>query len=40
MRAGTTIKGDYDWGYGGGFPEYEGELEPSTMLMLGVGYWF
>lgn len=40
LQLGTTVKGEYDWDYGGGFQDYDGELEPTSVLLLGLGYWF
>ncbi len=38
-RIGSAIVGSYDWSYGGGQPELDGDLEPSTTMMVGVGLW-
>lgn len=39
-RAGTSLAGHYEFGYGNGMPDYDGTLEPSPFLTLGFGLRF
>jgi hypothetical protein len=40
FRGGTTVTGRYEWGYGPGTPNYEGELEPGWFGNFGFGFRF
>lgn len=37
---GTTIAGEWDWGYGNGQPKYDGTLEAGLFLEWGLGWRF
>jgi hypothetical protein len=40
IRGGTTVGGDWDWGYGSGTEKIEGSLEPDLFLAAGITYRF
>lgn len=40
VRVGTPLGGNYDWSYGGGLPEYEGELDEGSFVTVGLGLRF
>ena len=40
IRVGTTVGGDWDWGYGSGTEKLEGPLEPNGFLLAGLTYRF
>ena len=40
IRGGTTVGGDWDWGYGGGTYDLTGTLEPDLFFMAGLTYRF
>jgi hypothetical protein len=40
LRGGSTVGGDWDWGYGSGTPELTGTLEPDVFVTAGITYRF
>jgi hypothetical protein len=40
VRGGTSIAGNYDYGYGGGTDDLTGTLEPQWFLAAGLGFRF
>jgi hypothetical protein len=40
IRGGTTVAGDWDWGYGDGSEELTGALEPDLFGLVGITYRF
>jgi len=40
IRGGSTVAGDWDWGYGSGTERYDGTLEPSAFITAGLSYRF
>lgn len=40
VRGGTTVLGEWDWGYGSGTEKLEGDIEPDLFLALGLGFRF
>ena len=40
IRGGTTVGGDWDWGYGSGTPELTGTLESDVFVTAGITYRF
>jgi hypothetical protein len=39
-RVGSSIAGNYDYGYGGGLPDYDNSLESAVFATIGVGWTF
>lgn len=40
VRGGTTVLGEWDWGYGSGTDPLEGDLEPDAFFAVGLGLRF
>jgi len=40
IRGGTTVGGDWDWGYGSGTERFDGTLEPALFFAAGITYRF
>lgn len=40
IRGGTTVGGDWDWGYGSGTEKLDGTLEPDAFVAAGITYRF
>ena len=40
LRGGSTVGGEWDWGYGGGTEELDGDIEPDLFFAAGLGFRF
>lgn len=40
LRGGTTLAGNWDWGYGNGTDDLTGTIEPDVFVAAGIGYRF
>jgi hypothetical protein len=40
IRSGSTVSGEWDWGYGSGTERYDGTIEPGAFVVAGLSYRF